>query len=113
MKPYQSPEIKEKLDFLKEIILNIVPGTEAIYLFGSYANGTPNEHSDLDIFVVITDDSISEYDAYLEIRKQIVNKTTIFMPLNLLIDYSTNFKKNLKPRTFINTIATTGVKIYG
>ena len=113
MKQYQSPEIKGKLDFLKEIILNVVPDTEAIYIFGSYVNGKPNEHSDLDIFVVIPDNGISEFDAYIEIRQKIVDKTTIFIPLDLLIDYSTNFKKKLKPRTFINTIATTGVKIYG
>ena len=41
-------EIKDDLEILKEIILEKVP-TDQIWLFGSYAYGTPNKNSDNEI----------------------------------------------------------------
>jgi len=43
--------VESELDKLKDIIVNTVP-VEQIYLFGSYANGTPHKDSDLDLYVV-------------------------------------------------------------
>jgi len=40
--------IKEELDKLKEFIIHTVP-VEQIWLFGSYAYGTPHKDSDLDL----------------------------------------------------------------
>ena len=40
--------IQAELDILKEIIANTVP-VEQIYLFGSFANGTEDKDSDLDL----------------------------------------------------------------
>jgi predicted nucleotidyltransferase len=37
---------------IKDIILSTIP-VEQIYLFGSYAYGTPNADSDLDIYVIM------------------------------------------------------------
>lgn len=34
----------------------------AIYLFGSYAYGTPGPHSDLDLLVVVEDSPLNAYD---------------------------------------------------
>jgi predicted nucleotidyltransferase len=36
---------------IRDAIVGAIPA-EKIYLFGSYANGTPNEDSDYDIYVV-------------------------------------------------------------
>ena len=47
-------DIKEKLTVIKDAILNIVPAKQ-IYLFGSYAYGTPHKNSDIDIYAVIPD----------------------------------------------------------
>jgi predicted nucleotidyltransferase len=44
-------KVQEQLDRVKEIILSTIP-VERIYLFGSYAYGTPNADSDLDIYVM-------------------------------------------------------------
>jgi predicted nucleotidyltransferase len=46
--------IKPELDNLTQIIVNTVP-VEQVYLFGSYAYGTPNEDSDYDFYVVLKD----------------------------------------------------------
>jgi len=44
--------VQAELDKLKELIINAIP-VEQIYLFGSYAYGTPHKDSDLDLYVVI------------------------------------------------------------
>jgi predicted nucleotidyltransferase len=44
--------IKNQIDAIKNVILEIIP-VEQIYLFGSYAYGTPRAESDLDLYVVM------------------------------------------------------------
>ncbi|MDR0619236.1 MAG: nucleotidyltransferase domain-containing protein [Bacteroidales bacterium] len=45
-------DIKQELkDITSAVIKNVEP--EAIYLFGSYAYGTPRNDSDIDIYVVV------------------------------------------------------------
>jgi predicted nucleotidyltransferase len=46
--------IRAELDKLTELIVNAIP-VEQIYLFGSYAYGTPHKDSDLDLYVVLKD----------------------------------------------------------
>jgi predicted nucleotidyltransferase len=53
-KSYSIESIKNKLDIIKEAILQYVPA-DTIYLFGSYAYGKPNKNSDIDIYAVIPD----------------------------------------------------------
>ena len=43
--------LRNELDLIRDTILKTVP-TEAIYLFGSYVYGSPNQDSDFDIYVV-------------------------------------------------------------
>jgi len=47
--------IKQELDEITKVITETVP-VETIYLFGSYAYGTPREDSDFDIYIVFKDD---------------------------------------------------------
>jgi predicted nucleotidyltransferase len=55
--------IKQELDEITKVIANTVP-VETIYLFGSYAYGTPNKDSDLDLFIIFKDEmSIRVIDA--------------------------------------------------
>lgn len=49
--------VSKELETIKQAILDTVNANE-IYLFGSYANGTPHKDSDFDIYVVIPDDSM-------------------------------------------------------
>ncbi|MCL2351372.1 MAG: nucleotidyltransferase domain-containing protein [Firmicutes bacterium] len=56
---------------LKDKIINAV-AVERLYLFGSYANGTPDENSDYDFYMVIPNDGMRPLDAineaYLALR---------------------------------------------
>ncbi|MDR3262387.1 MAG: nucleotidyltransferase domain-containing protein [Tannerella sp.] len=49
------PEVQEQIDKIKDIIVQTIP-VEQVYLFGSYAYGTPRDDSDLDFYVVMKDD---------------------------------------------------------
>jgi len=60
--------IKKELDEIVRIITETFP-VESIYLFGSYAHGTPHKDSDLDLYIVFSDDMpIRELDAIRSIR---------------------------------------------
>ncbi|RLA84287.1 MAG: hypothetical protein DRG78_01880 [Epsilonproteobacteria bacterium] len=55
----------------KDIVQKLKPlNLDKIILFGSYAYGTPNEDSDLDI-CIIDDNFTSKIDKKLEIRKKL------------------------------------------
>jgi len=56
--------IKRELEIIKKGILQTT-SVEAIYLFGSYAYGTPHKNSDLDIYVVVPDSNIDTLDLAL------------------------------------------------
>jgi predicted nucleotidyltransferase len=45
-------DIAEKLDILVNATLNEINDVEKIYLFGSYAYGSPTEDSDIDLMVI-------------------------------------------------------------
>jgi predicted nucleotidyltransferase len=53
--PHDS-KYQKTIVIITNIIVQTVP-VEKIYLFGSYAYGTPQPDSDLDIYVVIKDDT--------------------------------------------------------
>ena len=63
--------IVENIDDIKESILKFVPA-RYIYLFGSYAYGTQNKDSDLDLYVVFKDEMpMRELDAITAISMAI------------------------------------------
>ena len=102
--------VQKELDLIKESVLKTVPA-QAIYLFGSYAYGTPNEDSDLDIYVVIPDMDIDTLDAAIEIRKDLSKKKT--MPLDLLISKQSKFNIRKESLTLESIVSQNGVMIYG
>jgi len=65
--------LETELATLKEIIVNTVP-VEQIYLFGSYANGIPHKDSDLDLYVVLSDNiQMRLIDAIIKIKISMIN----------------------------------------
>jgi hypothetical protein len=56
----------DEISKITNIIINTIP-LEKLYLFGSYANGTPKEDSDYDFYAVIPDGSMRPLDAMYEV----------------------------------------------
>ncbi|MDR0519462.1 MAG: nucleotidyltransferase domain-containing protein [Clostridiales Family XIII bacterium] len=103
-------KVQRELDLIKESILKTV-SAEAIYLFGSYAYGTPSAESDIDIYVVVPDIDIDLVDTRAEIRHKLWRKQT--MPLDLLIGKSSVFNRRKQGPTLERAIAQKGKIIYG
>ncbi len=87
-------------------------GVEQIYLFGSYANGTPNENSDIDVFVVTDLKNKRKIEITQKARRLLIKK--VFMPVDILICDKNEFdKRKDNQTTFEYSIATQGIKLYG
>ena len=104
-------EIQSELENLKALIINAVP-VEQIYLFGSYANGTPHKGSDIDLYVVIKDEfPMRELDAPIEIIKAIGRVNT--KPVDIIATRKSRYLRLVTGPTMERKIAREGIKIYG
>jgi predicted nucleotidyltransferase len=106
-----TPEIAHELELIKNAILAHTQ-VKAIYLFGSYAYGTPTSESDLDIFVIIPDND--RPIAYLrgDIRYDLFTK--IRRPMDLVIDKESVYNKRRTWQSALESdIYEKGVLLYG
>jgi len=103
-------QIQNELKLITESILQTVPA-EAIYLFGSYAYGTPGEGSDLDIYVVVPDDTTGLIELQADIRGLLWKKKSV--PLDLLMGRSSVFNRRKNGPTLERVIAQKGIVLYG
>ena len=104
-------EIQAELDKLKELIVKAIP-VEQIYLFGSYAYGTPHKDSDLDLYVVLKDEiETREFDAEVKILNAIGKPKT--RPVDIIANKKSNYLRLSAGPTMERKIAREGIKIYG
>ena len=104
-------DVKQKLQEISQIIANTVP-VESIYLFGSYAYGTPNKDSDLDLYVVFKDEmSMRELDAITAISMAI--NPVKNMSMDILGLKQNRFHIRKMYATLERKIVREGLKIYG
>jgi predicted nucleotidyltransferase len=88
-----------------------------IILFGSYANGIPNEHSDIDIMVILDNDDIPKtYEERLN-KKLLIRNSVYEINQNFSLDILVYSKAELKKikdygNYFIEEIEKTGKVIY-
>ena len=110
-KQYDISDIRQNLDEISQVIAKTVP-VEAIYLFGSYAYGTPNKDSDVDLFVIFKDEmAMRELDAITEIHRAIYPIQN--MPTDILGLKYNRFHKRKMLATLERKIEREGVKLYG
>jgi predicted nucleotidyltransferase len=103
--------IQAELDKLKELIINAMP-VEQIYLFGSYAYGTPHKDSDLDLYVVLKDEvQMRDLDAGLQIALAIARKKS--MPVDIIARKKEYFMSRVDDITLERKVNRDGIRIYG
>jgi predicted nucleotidyltransferase len=103
--------VQEQIDLIKNIIVKTLP-VEQIYLFGSYAYGTPHKDSDLDFYVVLKDDiPCREVEAMDKIGLALWGHKT--MPTDILVAKKSRFNYRLSALTLENEVAGKGVLLYG
>jgi predicted nucleotidyltransferase len=100
-----------EINSIKDIIINTVP-VERIYLFGSYACDEPRDDSDIDLYVVLSDDvSIRATDAMTDINKAIYHIKSI--PTDILVSKRSRFDARKTGFTIEREVAEKGTVLYG
>ena len=103
--------IRQELEEITQVIANTVP-VETIYLFGSYAYGTPHKDSDLDIYIVFKDEMpMRIIEAIHSIRFAMASMKTRSIDFIGLKQNRFLYKKNYA--TIERKIAREGIKLYG
>jgi predicted nucleotidyltransferase len=110
-----SEDIKNVLD---NLVKSLQPSDPyKIVLFGSYANGKPNQHSDIDLMVILDNNHISKtYQERLDKKvsvRRLVLEINEEVPLDLLVYSKAEYKKVKNYENFlIDEIEKTGKIIY-
>jgi predicted nucleotidyltransferase len=81
------------IQLIKEAILNNIE-VKSIYLFGSYAYGTPTENSDIDIYTVLPDKYDNTTEIYAKIITELSDKNIFFIDLLLVPEKVFDSRKN-------------------
>ena len=104
-------QIQDELNILKNIIVDTVP-VQRIFLFGSYASGEVHADSDLDIYVVMSENTdLREIDAMRLIRRAIRDKKT--MPVDVVVSKENKFNQRISAPTIERQIVQEGMVLYG
>lgn len=99
-------EINKIINQIRAVVL-----TSKIYLFGSFAYGTPNDESDLDLCIVINERDVRKRDLIKTIRKAISKVAT--MPVDILVYYKDEFDERAALESTLEyKIANEGVSVY-
>jgi len=101
----------DEINAIKDIILDTVE-CERIYLFGSYAYGTPHKDSDYDFYVVLRDDCEQKPAAMLDAMNCALTKRRLRVPVDLHANYKRRFIDRSGLLTLERTIAEQGVVLY-
>lgn len=102
------PEIKQAIsDFIQRLRSGIQ--VEAVILYGSYAQGTPNEWSDIDVAVISPDFE----RLALPQRQEMISRLTVHRyPRLSPIGYPSSEYHNPSPHSFLREIIRTGRVVY-
>ena len=103
--------ITDEIIAIKDNILSTVgDGCEKIFLFGSYAYGTPQKDSDYDFYVVLKDGIDNPILVMQKIYEYMCD--TNYIPVDVLANYKSRFEQRSTQPTIERTIAKKGVLLY-
>jgi len=103
--------INDEIIAIKDSILSTVgDDCEKIFLFGSYAYGTPDKDSDYDFYVVLKDGMGNPLRILQKIYELMGD--TNYVPVDVLANYKSRFEWRSTQPTIERTIAKKGVILY-
>jgi predicted nucleotidyltransferase len=104
--------VNQEIQKIAEIIRQAVPA-ERIYLFGSHAYGTPNEHSDYDFYVIIPDGSMRPIEAMQKAYRALYPMASTIPNVDVVASTQRNFDvMRHRVNTIEEDIAGKGVLLY-
>ena len=96
---------------IKDNILSTVgEGCEKIFLFGSYAYGTPKKNSDYDFYVILKDGMENPLLVMQKIYEYMCD--TNYISVDVLANYKSNFELHSTQPMLERTVANKGVLLY-
>ena len=101
--------ISSKIENIRDAVLRHV-SAKYIYLFGSYAYGTPTEKSDVDIYIVTPDETKNFSELYTKIICDLGAMDIFF--IDLLFATESSFNTRRLNRKFEKTIYQKGRILY-
>jgi len=91
--------------------INTVASVQKIYLFGSFAYGKADDHSDIDLCIITNDSDVRKRDLVRSIRKSITKVAT--MPIDILVYDKEEFLKRAKVNSTLEyKINKEGISVY-
>lgn len=103
-------EITAEIESLVSVIAQTVPAVNVI-LFGSFAYGSPGADSDIDLYVIIKDDSMRPIEAMQKISSSIgkIQKR----PVDILVGSESAFaERSQKSSAIEHTVLQKGIKLF-
>jgi len=100
-------EITKIYDIVARIAAKFNP--DKIILFGSYASGTPNNDSDIDL-LVIQDTDLPRHKRSFDIQKMLIGS---MLPMDILVYTNNEFEKEKNEKySFLNSAIKTSKILY-
>ena len=100
----------KEINLIKDKLINELSPVK-IYLFGSFANGTENEDSDYDFYIVIKDGTQNIADVTAEAYRSI--RSVRSRAVDIVIGTESRFEKRKNQIGIENEVARKGVLLYG
>lgn len=104
-------DVQDNLKTIIDEVKKVVPLKE-VFLFGSFAYGTPNEDSDFDLYFIVDEIHGTTHETMVMITRvlhQVSNK-----PFDILLDTKKSFDYRASNRATLEyKILKDGVKLYG
>ncbi len=102
--------LSNRLNDIIHSVVNSVP-TQEIILFGSYARGTQESNSDLDLYILTSEDKKRPMDYLRDINRSL--GTFSSLPIDILISpYQTFYERAKLTPTLEHTVLQEGLHIY-
>ncbi len=103
---------EQQINLLRDIIV-VTMQPEKVYLFGSYANGIPNEDSDVDILIEVKNSDLPKSKRNVFVRGEIDKLKQLHFPKDIFVYTSEEINdwKDLK-NSFINNALYQSKKLY-
>ncbi len=100
----------EEILLMRDLIVRQLSPVQ-VYLFGSYAYGTPSHDSDYDFYIVVDDDKTDWHEQTVQAYKAIRPIRT--KPVDILVGTKSDFEKRKRYSSIEREVAQKGVLIYG
>lgn len=113
MKTYKrKPQLnKIKIQLIKELKVLFGNNLQRIILFGSYARGNYNQESDIDIFVLVSENNLKKYEnKILDICVDLSLKHDIL--ISIFLENVINYKKYKNFKFLIKNVEKEGLEFY-